>query len=152
MPEQRARRGQTAHCAQDGLAHTGTRQEVLQAYAGNPLFRSLDLAVGSFAACRIGHGMSLIENQHAFEAVPCPCENLVEPRRVGPARPQGRINDVKDARPHPDRRAKFPGAKRLDVDGKAAECRPVTPGIFEQLSEQSTCLRRFPDQSSRFHR
>ena len=76
--------------------------------------------------------MGFVEDDEPVEVLPCPFENLIEPGRVASTRTECRISHEEYALAHPDRDTELPLAKRLDVDGKAAERAPVAAGIFEQ--------------------
>ena len=120
----------------------GTRQQVLQPYTGNPLFRSLDLAARSLASGSARHGMGFIEDEYAIEFLSCPGKDLLEAGGVGASRAQHRVGHEQDAFRHRHRPAQFPVAQGLDIEREAAQGRPVAARVLEQ-----SFVLRYPDMT-----
>ena len=63
-----------------GIKHAGARQRVLEEDSGDALERALLLPQGPFPALNAAHFVGLVEDDHAFELLAGPADDLVEPR------------------------------------------------------------------------
>ncbi len=115
-----------------GVKHAGARQMVLQPQARHPLLGALDLAARARRPKRIGHGMGLVEGNHASELFARPGKDLVEARVFGPARAQCRIGDEQNAFGQRYGSPELPAREGLDIERQSAKCFPVAACIFQQ--------------------
>ena len=103
-----------------GVENPRARQTVLQSQPGHALLGALRRAARIPAADRVGHGVGLIERDHALEFIARPSENLFEPCVLRSARAKGGISDEENALGQISRSAQLPIGERLDVEAHAA--------------------------------
>ena len=107
---------------------------MLKSKAGATLLRGSDVAPFARAAGGVRHGVGLVEDEAAVEALATPRSDLGQPGRLvlpllAPERRVGREQDSfdqRDGRPLPEAR------ERHDLERLAAERRPVALGVLDQ--------------------
>ena len=99
------------------------------------LLRRFLVAALTLAACRIGHRMRLIEDDHPIEIAAEPCGDLLDPARLAFAalRAKRRIGGEEDAFGKPDRGALPEARQRRDEQALLPQRRPVALRILKQL-------------------
>ena len=119
------------------------RQRVLQAQAGAALLGGLGLAALGLRPRRVGHGVGLVEDDHAVEAVAVllveragkPLDDLLQPRRLPLAgrRAQRGVGRKEDAGVEGDLHPLPEIAERDDVALQPAQRGPVAARVLQQL-------------------
>ena len=125
------------------IGDAGVGQRVLQPQPGAALLGRLGLAALRLGPCRIGHGMRLVEDDHAIEDVAVllveragqPFDDLLKPGRFPLAgrRAQRGVGREQDAGVEGDLHPLAEVAERDDVALQPAQCGPVAARVLQQL-------------------
>ena len=114
--------------------NAGIGQRMLQSQTRSPLLGRRDIAALALTARGIGHGVRLVEHDHAIKIRPQPVDYLVDTRLLAAAllRAQRRIGGEEHAFIEPDIGSLPIARERGHQQPFLTECRPVALGVFEQ--------------------